>query len=419
MGSAGAGGRLRAMAERGRREGRWEQRKGSGGKGGPNRPGHEWPRRWDRAGGESRANRPDRHGGERPAPDRGTPEYRGKAESRESRGSFEGRESRGRTGAAGGRPTDAGRQFRAWQRPTGPGGPGSRQGPRPPYRPARPSAGPPPGRVPAGLLEHGEELVAGRRPVEEAFAAGRKGHRLLVAPQRRAALETIVLHATRERLPIVEVEGGTLTALAGFDGHQGVALVVGPRRWATLEEALARAIAQGEPPFLLALDSVEDPRNLGALLRSAEAAGVHGVLIPTRRAAPLTAVAVKASAGASEHLALVPVDDLPGALADLHGRGLRLVGADAEAALSYREADLRGPLAVVIGSEATGLSSGARRRLDLALRIPMHGRVRSLNAAAAASVLLFEVAAQRETPAPMRVADEEASSGQRETSAEA
>ena len=132
--------------------------------------------------------------------------------------------------------------------------------------------------------------IAGRRPVEEAFVARRPAHRLLVVPQRRQALEKLVLHATSLRLPIVELEGGTLTALAGFDGHQGVALVVEPRQFATLEDILARAAERGEAPFVLALDSLEDPQNVGTLLRSAEAAGVHGVLFPTHRQAPLTPV---------------------------------------------------------------------------------------------------------------------------------
>jgi 23S rRNA (guanosine2251-2'-O)-methyltransferase len=241
-----------------------------------------------------------------------------------------------------------------------------------------------------------EELVPGRRPVEEAFAAGREGRRLLVVPHRRAALETLVLHATRARIPVVEVEGGTLTSLAGFDGHQGVALVVAPRRWASLDDLFAVALQRDEPPLILALDAIEDPRNLGALLRSAEAAGVHGVILPERRAAPLTAVAVKASAGASEHLALVVTDDLSGSLADLHARGVRVVGADASAALSYRDADLRGPLAVVVGSEGRGFSAATRRRLDLSVRIPMHGHVDSLNASVAGSLLLFEASAQRQ-----------------------
>ena len=221
-----------------------------------------------------------------------------------------------------------------------------------------------------------------------------------MVPQRREALEALVVHATRLRIPVVEVEGGTLTALAGFDGHQGVALVVEPRRWASLDDVLARAVSRSEPAFVLVLDSLEDPQNLGTLLRSADACGVHGVIFPTRNAAPLTPAAVKASAGAVEHLLLVPVDDLPGALVDLRTRGLRLVGTDADAPLSYRDADLRGPLALVIGSEGKGMAGPVRRRLELLVRIPMRGHVGSLNAAVAGSVLLFEAAAQRPAAQP-------------------
>jgi 23S rRNA (guanosine2251-2'-O)-methyltransferase len=232
--------------------------------------------------------------------------------------------------------------------------------------------------------------------VEEAFVAKRPAVRLLVVPQRRQALERLVLHATSLRIPIVEIEGGTLTALAGFDGHQGIALVAGPRRWATLDEILARGIERGEATFVLVLDSLEDPQNVGTLLRSAEAAGVHGVIFPTRHQAPLTPSAVKASAGATEHLLLCPVDDLPGALSDLHIRGVRVVGAEAEAPLTARQADFRGPLAIVVGSEGQGLAPAVRRRCDFVVRIPMRGSVGSLNAAVAGSVLLFEAVAQRD-----------------------
>ena len=209
----------------------------------------------------------------------------------------------------------------------------------------------------------------------------------------------------------MEVEGGSLTAIAGFDGHQGVALVVGPRQFATIGDVLARAQERGEPPFVLVLDSLEDPQNVGTLLRSAEAAGVHGIVFPTRRQAPLSPAAVKASAGAVEHLLLCPVDDLPGALADLHSRGLRVAGSEADAPLTARQTDLRGPLAIVVGSEGQGLGPAVRRRCDLFMRIPMRGEIGSLNAAVAGSVLLFEAVAQRDPDgrqAPRSAAPEEA-----------
>jgi 23S rRNA (guanosine2251-2'-O)-methyltransferase len=276
--------------------------------------------------------------------------------------------------------------------PARPGGRGAQpwRRPDPPDGPIRPGA-------PAPPLEEGEELVAGRRPVEEAFAAGRPARRLLVTPQRRQALEKIVLHATTLRIPIVEVEGGSLTALAGFDGHQGVAVIVEARRFASVDDILARSIERGEPPFAVVLDSLEDPQNVGTLLRSAEAVGVHGVVFPTERQAPLSPAAIKASAGATEHLLLAPVDDLPATLTDLHLRGARIVGSEADAPLTAREADLRGPIALVVGSEGHGLSPAVRRRCDLFVRLPMRGAIGSLNAAVAGSVLLFEILGQRET----------------------
>jgi 23S rRNA (guanosine2251-2'-O)-methyltransferase len=280
----------------------------------------------------------------------------------------------------------------------------------PPGRPGfdrpRPPAFARPGLEPAeaGLVDPGDEVVAGRRPVEEAFVARREARRLLVVPQRRGALEKLVLHATSLRIPIVEIEGGSLTALTGFDGHQGLALVVAPRRYANVADILARAAERGEPPFVLVLDSLEDPQNVGTLLRSAEAAGAHGVLFPTHRQAPISPAAIKASAGAVEHLLLAPVDDLAAALADLHVAGLRVIGAEAEAALTVREADLRGPIALVVGSEGQGLGPAVRRRCDLTVRIPMRGVIGSLNASVAGSILLFEATTQRAAadPAPGR-----------------
>jgi len=268
--------------------------------------------------------------------------------------------------------------------------------------------GPPSGPSPAELLAEDEEVVAGRRPVEEAFSARREAKRLLVVPGRRAALNQLVLHATTLRIPVVEVEGGTITSVSGFDGHQGIALVVAPRRWATLDEVLALAKSRGEPPFLLALDHLEDPQNVGTLLRSAEACGVHGVIFPTRGAAPISPAAIKTSAGAVEHLLLVPLPDLASGLVDLHARGVRVIGADGDASMTVREADLRGPIVVVTGSEGRGLNAKVRRRVDLMARIPMRGKVASLNASVAGSIFLFEAAAQRDLPEAEREPEAEA-----------
>jgi 23S rRNA (guanosine2251-2'-O)-methyltransferase len=276
---------------------------------------------------------------------------------------------------------------------------------RRPFQAAGP-AGPPWARAPivlppGAVLAEDEELVAGRHPVEEAFIAHRKAIRLLVVPQRRQALEKLVLHATNLRIPIIEVEGGTLTSLAGFDGHQGIALVTDRRLFAGLDDILARAIERAEAPFVLVLDSLEDPQNFGSLLRTAEASGVHGVIYPVRHQAPLSAAAIKASAGAVEHLLLVPVEDLAEALTDLHVRGLRVIGSDADASLTARQTDLRGPVVIVVGSEGQGLGPAVRRRCDTVVRIPMRGRIDSLNAAVAGSILLYEASSQRGGERPL------------------
>ena len=191
------------------------------------------------------------------------------------------------------------------------------------------------------------------------------------------------------------VPGDRIAALAGFDGHQGVLLEVGERRWADPAEMLARAEAAGHDPLILLLEHLQDPVNFGTLLRSAEAAGVDGVIFPERGAAPLSASAVKASAGASEHLLLARVESLGHALRDLQERGLHVVAADQDAPASAWETDLGGPLAVVVGGEGEGISGATRRRVDLLVSFPMSGQVASLNAATAGALLLFEVVRQR------------------------
>lgn len=241
------------------------------------------------------------------------------------------------------------------------------------------------------------EWIGGRRPVIEALRAGRPAVRLLVAAGSRPApdLKEIVSLARASGVLIETIDADQLRRLAAFDGHQGVLLEVGERRWSDVAEMLAAAAVRAADPLILLLENLQDPTNFGTLLRSAEAAGVDGVIFPERGAAPLSASAVKASAGASEHLRLARVESLGHTIRDLQERGLRVVAADQDAGDVAWEADLRGPLAIVVGSEGSGVSGATRRRCDLLVRIPMAGRVASLNAATAGALLVFEVVRQR------------------------
>ena len=241
------------------------------------------------------------------------------------------------------------------------------------------------------------DWIGGRRPVTEALAAGRPARRLLLSASAKPSpeLRAITDAARRLHLPTDRVPADQLTRLAGFDGHQGVLLEVEERRWAAVDEILAHAAQAGHAPFVLVLEHLQDPTNFGTLLRSAEAAGVDGVVFPERGAAPLSAAAVKASAGASEHLLLARMPPIGEAIHELKQAGLRLAAADQEAPASAWVSDLSGPLAVVVGSEGSGLSGATKRRCDLLVSFPMAGRVASLNASTAGALLLFEVVRQR------------------------
>ena len=232
------------------------------------------------------------------------------------------------------------------------------------------------------------EWIGGRRPVAEALAAGRPAHRLLIAASAKPSpeLRAITDAARRLGLPTDRVPADRMTRIGGFDGHQGVLLEVDERRWADLAEILDRAATAGHEPLVLVLEHLQDPTNFGTLLRSAEAAGVDGVVFPERGAAPLSAAAVKASAGASEHLLLARLPTIGEAVHELKLAGLRLVAADQEAPATAWDSDLAGPLAVVVGSEGSGLSGATKRRCDLLVSFPMSGRVASLNAATAGSL---------------------------------
>jgi len=243
------------------------------------------------------------------------------------------------------------------------------------------------------------EILYGRQPVREALRARRRQvYKLQIAGgiQPAGIVGEILSLARQARLPVQEVDRRELDRLGGDANHQGVAAEVSGYPYVDLEALLEAAQQAGEPPFLLLLDHVQDPQNLGSLLRSAEAAGVHGAVLPGRRAAGVTPAAVRASAGAAEHVRVAMAGNLVQAMQALKARNVWLAGLEArpEAQL-YTDADLSGPLGLVVGSEGQGLARLVRDTCDFLLRLPMYGQVGSLNAGAAGAVALYEARRQR------------------------
>jgi len=242
------------------------------------------------------------------------------------------------------------------------------------------------------------ERLYGRQAVREALRAGRREPiRLLVAQGVRETehIAEIVSLAAAVGCPVLRVERRDLNRLGAK--HQGVALEASPYPYSDLATILALAERRAEPPLLVLLDHLEDPRNVGALLRTAEAAGAHGVVFPSRRAAAITPVACEASAGAVEHLLVARVTNLARTLTELKQSGLWAAGLEAlPEAQPYDSVDISGPLVLAVGGEGQGLSRLVREHCDWLLRLPMRGNVGSLNASVAGSIVLYWVLRCRE-----------------------
>lgn len=234
--------------------------------------------------------------------------------------------------------------------------------------------------------------LLGRRPVVEALRAGRDVRRILLSAgaKEEGAVAELVALARERGVEVRRVEPVELERMSGGESHQGVVALAEPLPEYSLEDLLARAAARNEPPFLLLLDHVEDPHNLGAVLRVADGAGAHGVVIPRRGAAGLTPGAVKSSAGASEHVPVVEVGNLMEALVKLKKAEVWIGAADAEKGRIYWEEKLTGPLALVMGSEGHGLSHPVAKHCDFFVKIPLGGALESLNVSTATAVLAFE-----------------------------
>jgi 23S rRNA (guanosine2251-2'-O)-methyltransferase len=248
----------------------------------------------------------------------------------------------------------------------------------------------------------GRVLIEGRRPVTEALRAGRPMDRILLAAGvGRSALADLLDLAQRRGVEVQTVPRSLIDAEARSGAHQGVLAVVAPIEPVGLAELLAIPLAGREPPFFLALDGIEDPHNLGALARSAEAAGCHGLIVPRHRSAPLSAVAVKSSAGALEHLPVAEVPNLARAVEQLRDSGVWCVGLDGAADASLFDLELADePVCIVVGGEGTGLHRLVRDSCDALVHIPMSGQIESLNASVAGALALFEVRRRRTGGSP-------------------
>ncbi|MDW8068355.1 MAG: 23S rRNA (guanosine(2251)-2'-O)-methyltransferase RlmB [Anaerolineae bacterium] len=242
------------------------------------------------------------------------------------------------------------------------------------------------------------ETLYGRHAVYESLRAGRRTfYRLLIADTVRATdvVSDILTLAERAGVPVERVPRRHLDWM-GEANHQGVALEASEYPYVDLEDLLAQSIRRATPPFLLLLDLLQDPQNMGTLLRTAEAVGVDGVVIQQRRAVGITPAVVHTSAGAAEHLQIAQVSNLPETIERLKDRDIWVIGLEAaRGALRYDQVDLTGPLALVVGSEGEGLRRLVQERCDQMIQLPMVGKVSSLNAAVAGSVVLYEAWRQR------------------------
>ena len=241
-----------------------------------------------------------------------------------------------------------------------------------------------------------DDLIEGRNAVTEALRAGRSIDKIYIAKgEVDKTLGHIASKARDMGIVVTEADRRKLDAMSVTHAHQGVIALCAVREYVEIEDILAIAEDRGEPPFVIVCDEISDPHNLGAIIRTAECAGVHGIIIPKRRSAGLTSIVGKTSAGAAEYMAVARVPNLTAAIKELKARGLWIFGSTAGAQGELWQTDLRGPVCLVIGSEGEGMSRLVTESCDFLVSIPMRGKLNSLNASAAAAVLMYEVLRQR------------------------
>ena len=241
-----------------------------------------------------------------------------------------------------------------------------------------------------------DNLIFGRNAVIELLKSGHSVNKIFIAEgSRDGSIQKIFALAKTAGVVVESIKRDKLDKLCG-GRHQGVAALAAATDYSTVEEILELAASRNELPFLILLDELEDPQNFGAILRTAEAVGVHGVIIPKRRSVQLNATVFKTSAGAAQYVKVAQVTNVAQTLKYLRGLGLKIVGSDVSAEIDFKQAKLSGGIVLVIGSEGHGMRRLTRENCDVLIKIPMVGKINSLNASAAGAVLMYEIFSQRE-----------------------
>ncbi len=244
--------------------------------------------------------------------------------------------------------------------------------------------------------ENEKDVIFGRNSVAEAIKSGRPLDSVMVARgDRSGSIPKIVADAKKAGIVIKEVDAKKLDFICGHNNHQGIAAMGAVKEYSSIEDIFTTAEERGEAPFIIICDEIEDPHNLGAIIRTAEAAGAHGVIIPKRRSASLSFTVAKTSAGAVEFMHVARVTNIPQTIDELKKRGVWVYCADMDGEPFYKS-NLKGSIALVIGSEGNGVGRLVKEKCDVTLSMPMKGKINSLNASVAAGILMYEVSRQRD-----------------------
>ncbi|MGN0733551.1 MAG: 23S rRNA (guanosine(2251)-2'-O)-methyltransferase RlmB [Emergencia sp.] len=245
------------------------------------------------------------------------------------------------------------------------------------------------------MAKENSNVIIGRNPVMEALKSGRDIDKLLVLKGAEGSINKITGVARERKIPVYQSDKAALDRVAGGRPHQGVAAYASAYSYSEMADVYAKAEEKNEPPLVIILDNLEDPHNLGAIMRTAECAGAHGVVIPKRRSCGLTETVAKSSAGAIEYMPCVRVGNIARTIDELKEDGFWVCACDMGDTLYYQQ-DLTGKLAVVIGSEGNGISPLVKKKCDFVVSMPMVGKITSLNASNAAAVLMYEIRRQRD-----------------------